>query len=73
MACMLALLPRYIAQLKEQAEARKREDDVMWERRQVKERVKEDHLYEDKEKFVTGSYRRKLEEDKKWMEKEKEK
>ena len=44
---------RYIAQLKEQAEERKRENDIAFERKTIKDRVKEDHLWEDKEVFVT--------------------
>jgi hypothetical protein len=44
-----AALLRYIAQLKDQAELRKRADDVQFERRQLKDRAKEDHLFEDKE------------------------
>jgi coiled-coil domain-containing protein 55 len=32
----------------------------------LKERVAEDALFEDKDKFVTSAYRRKLEEDRKW-------
>ncbi|KAG2427194.1 hypothetical protein HXX76_010912 [Chlamydomonas incerta] len=59
---------KYIASLLDQAQARKREQDVLYERRMVKEREAEDHLYEGKERFVTGAYRRKLEEDKKWAE-----
>ena len=39
----------------------------MYERRLLKERQKEDHLYADKEKFVTASYRAKLEADAKWL------
>mmetsp|Transcript_14263 Transcript_14263/g.41560 ORF Transcript_14263/g.41560 Transcript_14263/m.41560 type:complete len:352 (-) Transcript_14263:2205-3260(-) len=62
---------RYIAQLKEQAEQRKREDDISFERRQIKERAKEDHLFEDKEVFVTAAYKKKLEEQKLWQEQEK--
>ena len=31
-------------------------------RRQIKERSKEDHLYGDKEKFVTAAYKKKLQE-----------
>lgn len=37
----------------------------------MKERQAEDHLFEGKEKFITSAYRKKLEEDKKWMEMEK--
>ncbi|GLI68262.1 hypothetical protein VaNZ11_012617, partial [Volvox africanus] len=64
---------KYIASLLEQAQQRKREQDVLYERRMVKERQQEDHLYEDKERFVTSAYRKKLEEDKKWQEAERQK
>ncbi|GLC36802.1 hypothetical protein PLESTB_000781500 [Pleodorina starrii] len=63
---------KYIASLLEQAQQRKREQDVLYERRMVKERQQEDHLYDDKERFVTSAYRRKLEEDKKWQEAERQ-
>ncbi len=93
---------KYISQLKDQAEARKREEvrrsagaacrtcrrapqpaqvgvpcvcppaqDIRFERRQLKERIAEDHLYEGKDKFITSAYRKKLEEDKKWQEQQK--
>ncbi|GFR52864.1 hypothetical protein Agub_g15492, partial [Astrephomene gubernaculifera] len=58
---------KYIASLLEQAQQRKREQDVLYERRMVRERQQEDHLFEDKERFVTSAYRRKLEEDQKWQ------
>ncbi|GIL53780.1 hypothetical protein Vafri_9358 [Volvox africanus] len=64
---------KYIASLLEQAQQRKREQDVLYERRMMKERQQEDHLYEDKERFVTSAYRKKLEEDKKWQEAERQK
>ena len=38
--------------------------------RLLRERKVEDHLFGDKEKFVTAAYRKKLEEDKKWLEEE---
>lgn len=38
---------------------------------QLKERQKEDHMYDNTEKFITSAYRRKLEEDKKWQESQK--
>ena len=38
--------------------------------RLARERAAEDHLYGDKERFVTAAYRRKLEEDRKWEEEE---
>ena len=65
--------PYACPQLKDQAERRKKEDDIAFERKQLKDRVKEDHLFEGKEVFVTGAYRRKLEEQKKWLEDEKRK
>lgn len=44
---------------------------MVFERRQVKEREKEDHLYGDKDKFVTAAYKAKLAEDAKWLAEEK--
>jgi coiled-coil domain-containing protein 55 len=35
--------------------------------RLAKEREAEDHLFGDKERFVTAAYKRKLEEDKVWL------
>ncbi|KAL6885850.1 hypothetical protein ACP4OV_010111 [Aristida adscensionis] len=61
---------KYIAQLKEKAEQRKREQDIIYERKLQKERSKEDHLFADKDKFVTSAYRKKLEEQQKWLEEE---
>ena len=61
---------RYIAQLKEAADFRKREQDITYERRLMKEREKEDELYGEKEKFITSAYRKKLEEDEKWKKEE---
>ena len=58
---------RYIGDLIAKAEARKKEDDASYERRLLKERLKEDHLYADKDKFVTAAYRAKLQEDAKWL------
>lgn len=60
------LQPKYIQKLIQKAEERKREHDIIYERKLTKERSKEDHLYEDKDKFVTSAYRKKLEEQKKW-------
>ena len=36
----------------------------------LRERKAEDHLFGDKDKFVTAAYKKKLEEDKKWLEEE---
>ena len=59
--------PKYIGQLLTAAKAREREQEVVFERRQVKERQKEDHLFGDKDKFVTAAYKAKLAEDAKWL------
>jgi coiled-coil domain-containing protein 55 len=64
------LQSKYIEALKEKAEQRKREQDIVFERKVQKERSKEDHLYADKDKYVTAAYRKKLEEEKKWLEEE---
>ena len=39
--------------------------------RLAKERQAEDHLFGDKDRFVTAAYKKKLEEDKKWLAEEK--
>ncbi|KNA20516.1 hypothetical protein SOVF_051690 [Spinacia oleracea] len=62
--------PKYIQALMEKAKKREREHEVVYERKLAKERNKEDHLYADKDKFVTGAYKRKLAEQEKWMEEE---
>jgi coiled-coil domain-containing protein 55 len=64
---------RYIASLLETAEERKREQEVLYERQLAKERAAEDHLYGDKEKFVTAAYKKKLEEEAKWKAEQKQK
>ncbi len=58
---------RYIESLLDKAVERKREQDIRYERQLLKEREAEDHLFGDKDKFVTAAYRRKLEEDKLWQ------
>eukprot|EP00878_Enallax_costatus_P018959 GHUV01019986.1.p1 GENE.GHUV01019986.1~~GHUV01019986.1.p1 ORF type:complete len:316 (+),score=157.86 GHUV01019986.1:692-1639(+) len=63
--------PKYIASLLEQAQVRKREEDITYERRLLKDRQKEDHMFDNEEKFITSAYRKKLEEDKKWIENQK--
>ncbi|KAI7839633.1 hypothetical protein COHA_006632 [Chlorella ohadii] len=64
---------RYIAGLLEKAEERKREQDILYERQLAKERAAEDHLYGDKEKFVTSAYRAKLAERQAYQEEQKRK
>ncbi|XP_074557664.1 uncharacterized protein LOC141813603 [Curcuma longa] len=63
---------KYIETLMEKAKQREREHEVVYERKLLKERSKEDHLYADKEKFVTGAYKKKLAEQAKWLEEERQ-
>uniref|UniRef100_A0A7C9B3F5 Nuclear speckle splicing regulatory protein 1 N-terminal domain-containing protein n=1 Tax=Opuntia streptacantha TaxID=393608 RepID=A0A7C9B3F5_OPUST len=59
---------KYIQVLMEKAKQREREHEIVYERKLAKERSKDDHLYADKDKFVTSAYKRKLAEQAKWME-----
>ena len=61
---------KYIADLKAKAVEREREQNMVYERRKVKEVEKEEHFYGQKEKFITSAYRKKLEEEKQWKERE---
>ncbi|KAI3872787.1 hypothetical protein MKX03_018990 [Papaver bracteatum] len=61
---------KYIHTLMAKAKEREREQEVVYDRKLAKERSKEDHLFADKEKFVTGAYKRKLAEQAKWLEEE---
>lgn len=54
----------------EKAKARQREQEIIYEKKLVKERSKEDHLFAGKDKFVTSAYKKKLAEQQKWMEEE---
>ncbi|PIM99096.1 hypothetical protein CDL12_28409 [Handroanthus impetiginosus] len=62
--------PRYIQALMEKAKQREREHEITYERKVAKERSKDDHLYADKDKFVTSAYKKKLAEQAKWLEEE---
>ncbi|GAQ90199.1 hypothetical protein KFL_006120030 [Klebsormidium nitens] len=62
--------PRYIEALLKKAKERERTQEMVMERKIQKEQAAEAHLYGDKEKFVTGAYKRKLAEDAKWREEE---
>jgi len=53
---------RYISSLLAKSAQRKLEQETIYERNLLRERAKEDELYGDKEKFVTGAYRQQLEE-----------
>lgn len=54
--------PKYIAGLLKAAETRKKEDERRAERKIQKEREKEGHEFDDKEVFVTGAYKKKMQE-----------
>jgi coiled-coil domain-containing protein 55 len=64
---------KYVGALLEKAEERKREQEILTERRLAKERKAEDHLFGDKEKFITVAYKKKLEEEKKWKDEQAQK
>ncbi|XP_018477859.2 uncharacterized protein LOC108848903 [Raphanus sativus] len=59
--------PKYVHHLMKKAEQRNKEQEIVYERKLAKEREKDEHLYSGKEKFVTGAYKKKLEEQKKWL------
>uniref|UniRef100_A0A1D1Y2W4 Nuclear speckle splicing regulatory protein 1 n=1 Tax=Anthurium amnicola TaxID=1678845 RepID=A0A1D1Y2W4_9ARAE len=61
---------KYIHTLMEKAKEREREHEIIYERKLLKERSKDDHLYAGKEKFVTSAYKKKLAEDERWKEEE---
>uniref|UniRef100_A0A7N0U743 Nuclear speckle splicing regulatory protein 1 N-terminal domain-containing protein n=1 Tax=Kalanchoe fedtschenkoi TaxID=63787 RepID=A0A7N0U743_KALFE len=61
---------KYIGVLMEKAKERERQHEIVFERKLAKERTKEEDLYKDKDKFVTGAYKRKLAELAKWEEEE---
>ena len=63
--------PKYMATILKAAEDRKKENDRLYERKQIKDRLVDDHLHEDKEKFITSAYKEKLREDKLWEVEEK--
>ncbi|KAL9171498.1 hypothetical protein ABFS82_04G212800 [Erythranthe guttata] len=62
--------PRYIQTLMDKAKQRERDHEISYERKLAKERSKDEHLYSDKDKYVTSAYKRKLAEQAKWMEEE---
>lgn len=62
--------PKYIQAIMNSTKVRARESEIAYERKLAKERSKEDHLYEGKDKFVTSAYKKKLAEQAKWLEEE---
>ncbi|GAB4824635.1 hypothetical protein Ancab_007507 [Ancistrocladus abbreviatus] len=62
--------PKYIQALMDKAKQREREHEIVYERKLAKERSKDDHLFADKDKFVTNAYKRKLAEQANWLQEE---
>nr|GMD35562.1 nuclear speckle splicing regulatory protein 1-like [Ipomoea batatas] len=62
--------PKYIQQLIDKAEQRECKLGIIYERKLAKERTKDDHLFADKDKFLTSAYKKKLQEQEKWMQEE---
>ncbi|MCO5552983.1 hypothetical protein L7F22_006503 [Adiantum nelumboides] len=62
--------PKYITKLLDKAKTRQQEQEIIYERKLLKERQREDHLYGDKDKYVTSAYKKKLAEQAKWLEEE---
>ena len=60
--CIVCVQPKYILQLMKAAEQRKREQEIIFERKQKKEIDREKELYGEKDAFVTPSYLKLLEE-----------
>lgn len=64
------LQPKYIPALINKAKVREREQEIVYERKLAKERSEDEHLYADKDKFLTSAYKKKLAEQAKWVEEE---
>lgn len=60
--------PKYIQNLIQKAKEREQYREIVYEKKIAKERSKDDHLFADKDKYVTEAYRRKLAEREKQME-----
>ncbi|KAJ4841971.1 hypothetical protein Tsubulata_020129 [Turnera subulata] len=58
--------PKYIETIMKKAEERKREQEIVYERKLAKERSKEDHLFAEKDKYITSAYKKKLAEKAQW-------
>lgn len=61
---------RYIGHLLKKAKSREIESSIIQERKLLKDREETDHLFGDKEKFVTSAYKEKLKEDERWQQEE---
>jgi len=62
---------RYISNILQTAQRRKQEQEIIYERKVVKEQAEDDE-YEGKEKFITSAYKKKLEEREAWAKEEEE-
>lgn len=62
---------KYISGLLKTAEVRKRENEILFERKLLKDRAAEDDEFGDKPKYVTGAYKEKLKEQQRWLEEQK--
>ncbi|CAJ1977684.1 unnamed protein product [Sphenostylis stenocarpa] len=60
--------PKYIENLIKKAKEREQYREIVYEKKIAKERSKDDHLYANKDKFVTEAYRKKLSERERQME-----
>lgn len=60
--------PKYIQNLIKKAKEREQYREIVYEKKIAKERSKDDHLYADKDKFITEAYRKKLAERERQME-----
>lgn len=58
--------PQYIGNIMATAKIREKERELVHDKKIIKEREREDQLYGDKPKFVTSSYKAKLEEDRQY-------
>jgi len=52
--------PKYIKGMLKTAAKRQLEDERRYERKSIKDRKDEDHLFDDKEKFITNAYKEKM-------------
>lgn len=64
--------PKYVHNLVQSARDRKIEREIYMEKKIQREREKEGKEYQDKEKFVTSAYKKKLQEMEKWQNERKE-
>ena len=64
------LQPGHVQLLKEKTKEQEQCREVVYERKIAKQRSKDDHCYADKDKFMTSAYKKKLEEQRKWMQEE---